>query len=41
MDMKLERRKLAARRRRLIFNNDGNDCWYPKPVEPRTAENKV
>jgi hypothetical protein len=39
MDLKRERRKLAARRRRLIFNNDGNDCWYPKPVEPRTAEN--
>jgi hypothetical protein len=21
------------------MNNDGNDCWWPKPVEPRTVEN--
>lgn len=32
-------RKLAAQRtRRIIMNNDGNDCRNPKPDEPKTTE---
>ena len=34
-----ELRKQAAHgRRRIIVNNDGNDCRNPKPGEPRNAE---
>jgi len=37
--MKEARKKAAHRQRRIIFNNDGNDCRDPKPGEPRTPEN--
>jgi hypothetical protein len=33
------RKKAAHRKRRIIVNNDGNDCRNPKPGEPRTPEN--
>jgi len=33
------RKKAAHRVRRIIVNNDGNDCRNPEPDEPRTPEN--
>ncbi|MBN1344830.1 MAG: family 10 glycosylhydrolase [Phycisphaerae bacterium] len=33
------RKKAAHRQRRIIVNNDGNDCRQRKPGEPVTAEN--
>lgn len=33
------RRKAAHRTRRIVVNNDGNDCWNPKPGEAKTPEN--
>ena len=37
-NIKEMRKQAAQRRRRIIMNNDGNDCRNPKPDEPRTAE---
>jgi hypothetical protein len=37
--MKEARKQAAHRRRRIIMNNDGNDCRNPKPGEPKTPEN--
>ena len=36
--MEQKRRQAAQRQRRIIVNNDGNDCRNPKPEEPRNAE---
>jgi len=36
--MKEARKKAAFRKRRIIMNNDGNDCWNPRPGEPKTPE---
>jgi len=38
-DAKEARKKVAHRQRRIIMNNDGNDCWKPGPDEPKTPEN--
>jgi len=38
-EMREARKKAAHRRRRVIMNNDGNDCRNPKPDEPKTPEN--
>lgn len=37
--MKEARKKAAHRKRRIIMNNDGNDCRSPKPGEPKTPDN--
>lgn len=37
--LRAERKQLAHRQRRLIFNNDGCDCLYFPKDKPATAEN--
>jgi hypothetical protein len=37
--MNQARKQAEHRRRRIIMNNDGNDCRKPKPDEPKTPEN--
>jgi len=37
--MKKARALLTHRQRRIIVNNDGNDCYHAPPDEPRTIEN--
>jgi len=36
---RVARKEAARRKRRIVFNNDGNDCRNPKPGEPKTHEN--
>ena len=38
-NLKKMRKVAAFKKRRIIMNNDGNDCRNPKPGEPKTAEN--
>jgi hypothetical protein len=38
-NLKKMRKVAAFKKRRIIMNNDGNDCRNPKPDEPRSPEN--
>ncbi len=38
LDMTKARHQAAHRKRRIIMNNDGNDCWGAKNAGPRTPE---
>ena len=38
-NIKKMRKKAAYKKRRIIMNNDGNECRNPKPDEPKTSEN--